>query len=357
MAKGVWYCCKKTEYNNKSIHSRYASLLAGKKTAHKSKGVKGITLKKKSVEKINDFGMGLMCRSRDLISGCVSVDDYETLNEISHGSFGIVYRARDTKTGEIVAIKEEFDGLCFSSLREIDILKSLHHPSIVEFKQVAVDDYDGVYVVMEYVENDLHEYLKRPLFSSTSLSEVKRLMKELLEGVKYLHQNRVMHRDLKPSNILINSKGELKICDFGMSRQFGSIYSPRVVTLWYRAPELLLGMKTYSFAIDMWSVGCIMAELLSKQVLFRGESEIDQLHQIYRVLGTPNETVWPGYSKLPGSRANFVRQPYNNLLCNKLFLAAILSDFGYDLLEKLLSYDPEKRITAEDALRHGWFDE
>ncbi|KAK6123024.1 hypothetical protein DH2020_043240 [Rehmannia glutinosa] len=323
--------------------------------AHKSKGVKGITLKKKSVENINDFGMGLMCRSRDLISGCVNIDDYENLNEISHGSFGIVYRARDRKTGEIVAIKEEFDGLCFSSLREIDILKSLHHPSIVEFKQVAVDDYDGVYVVMEYVENDLHEYMKRPLFSS-SLIEIKRLMKELLEGVKYLHQNRVMHRDLKPSNILISSKGELKICDFGMSRQFGSVYSPRVVTLWYRAPELLLGTKTYSSAIDMWSVGCIMAELLAKQVLFKGESEIEQLHQIYRVLGTPNEAVWPGFSNLPGSTANFVRQPYNPLR-NKLFPAAILSDFGFDLLEKLLCYDPEKRITAEDALRHGWFNE
>ncbi|KAK6123696.1 hypothetical protein DH2020_042561 [Rehmannia glutinosa] len=239
MAKGTMYCCKKSEYN--SIHSRYASLLAGKKRAHKSKGAKGITIKKKSVvsadittfekddhdeirklvycdndakevaavcsirvkkdttpkygefighdepEKMKDFGMGFMCRSRDLISGCGSIDDYETLNEISHGSFGIVYRARDRKTGQIVAIKEEFDGLCFSSLREIDILKSLHHPSIVEFKQVAVDDYDGVYVVMEYVETDLHEYMKRLSFSSPG-GEVKRLMKELLEGVKYLHR-------------------------------------------------------------------------------------------------------------------------------------------------------------------------
>ncbi|GFP80301.1 cyclin-dependent kinase g-1 [Phtheirospermum japonicum] len=158
------------------------------------------------------------------------------------------------------------------------MLRSLKHPSIVEYKQVVADDDNcDIYVVMEYVEYDLHEYMKTPL----SLVEVKRLMRELLEGVRFLHRSRVMHRDLKPSNVLVNSKGDLKICDFGMSRHFPTasdpLCSPLVCTLWYRAPELLLGSCTYLAAVDMWSVGCIMAEFFLRKVLFRGESEIQQL--------------------------------------------------------------------------------
>ncbi|KAK6123695.1 hypothetical protein DH2020_042560 [Rehmannia glutinosa] len=298
--------------------------------------------------------MGL-CKSRDLISDCGSVDEYKFLNEISHGSFGAVYRARHRKTREIVAVKEVFDGLCFLTLREIDIIKSLdHHPSIVEFKQVVVDDDDGVYIVMECVEKDLNEYMKRPF----SVNEIKCLMKELLEGVKYLHQNRVMHRDLKPSNILINSKGKLKICDFGLSRQFGSMmepyYSPCVGTLQYRAPELLVGANTYLAAVDMWSVGCIMAELFLKQVLFKGESELEQLQMIYQILGSPDGSDWPRFSNLTWSK-----EP-QNILRDKFTISTggpILSEVGFDLLHKLLTYDPLKRITPEDALKHGWFDE
>ncbi|KAL0415605.1 UNVERIFIED_CONTAM: Cyclin-dependent kinase G-2 [Sesamum latifolium] len=272
-------------------------------------------------------------------------NDYDYLNVISHGSYGIVYRARDKKTGEIVAMKQELNGLSRSTLREIEILMSLpRHPAIVEFKGVVVDDWNRVFIVIEHVEDDLKGIMKgrkHPL----SPNEVKCMTKQLLEGVKFLHENGVMHRDLKPSNILINRKGHLKICDFGLSRQFESewgSYSPRVGTLWYRAPEILAEVETYSTAIDMWSVGCIMAELLLKEVLFKERCDVDQRTKIYRILG----------------RA----KPDENLFMKFLEAAVIsgvplLKGIGFDLLKKLLEYDPDKRITAEAALEHDWFKE
>lgn len=307
-------------------------------------------------------------RSINMLQSCRDVFEYERLNKINEGTYGVVFRARDKQTGETVALKKvkmgiERDGFPLSALREMNILLSLHHPSIVNVKEVVMGDLDSVFMVMEYMEHDLKgliEVMKQPF----SISEAKCLMFQLLEGVGYLHDNWVLHRDLKSSNILMNNRGELKICDFGMSRQYGSPlkpYTSLVVTMWYRAPELLLGTKQYSTAIDMWSVGCIMAELLSKEPLFKGKSEVDQLDKIFRTLGTPNETIWPGVSKLPGSKANFVKQPYN--LLRKKFPAAsftgspVLSESGFDLLSKLLTYDPEKRITAEEALNHDWFRE
>ncbi|KAL5552468.1 hypothetical protein UlMin_039869 [Ulmus minor] len=308
-------------------------------------------------------------RSVNMLQGCRSVDEFERLNKIDEGTYGVVYRARDKKTGEIVALKKvkmekEREGFPLTSLREINILLSFHHPSIVDVKEVVVgSSLDSIFMVMEYMEHDLKalmETMKQPF----SQSEVKCLMLQLLDGIKYLHDNWVLHRDLKTSNLLLNNQGELKICDFGLARQYGSPLKPYthlVVTLWYRAPELLLGAKLYSTAIDMWSLGCIMAELLSKEPLFNGKTEFDQLDKIFRILGTPNETIWPGYSKLPGVKVNFVKHQYN--LLRKKFPATsftgspVLSDSGFDLLNKLLTYDPEKRITAEDALNHEWFRE
>ncbi|KGN51693.1 cyclin-dependent kinase G-2 isoform X1 [Cucumis sativus] len=308
-------------------------------------------------------------RSVNMLQGCRSVDEFERLNKIDEGTYGVVYRARDKKSGEVVALKKvkmekEREGFPMTSLREINILLSFHHPSIVDVKEVVVgSSLDSIFMVMEYMEHDLKalmETMKQPF----SQSEVKCLMLQLLEGVKYLHDNWVLHRDLKTSNLLMNNQGELKICDFGLARQYGSplkTYTHMVVTLWYRAPELLLGTRKYSTAIDMWSLGCIMAELLSKQPLFNGKTEVDQLDKIFRTLGTPNETIWPGFSKLPGVRVNFVKHQYN--LLRKKFPATsftgspVLSDSGFDLLNKLLTYDPEKRITAEAALNHEWFSE
>lgn len=308
-------------------------------------------------------------RTVNMLQGCRSVDEFERLNKIDEGTYGVVYRAKDKKTGEIVALKKvkmekEREGFPLTSLREINILLSLHHPSIVDVKEVVVgSSLDSIFMVMEYMEHDLKglmEAMKQPF----SQSEVKCLMLQLLDGIQYLHDNWVLHRDLKTSNLLMNNQGELKICDFGLARQYGSPLKPYthlVVTLWYRAPELLLGAKEYSTAIDMWSLGCIMAELLSKEPLFNGRSEFDQLDKIFRILGTPNEAIWPGFSKLPGVKVNFVKHQYNQL--RKKFPATsftgspVLSDAGFDLLNRLLTYDPEKRITADAALKHEWFRE
>ncbi|XP_047082659.1 cyclin-dependent kinase G-1-like [Lolium rigidum] len=307
-------------------------------------------------------------RCINMLQGCRSVDEFKRLNTINEGTYGIVSRAEDMETGETVALKKvkmenEREGFPLTSLREINILLSFHHPSIVDVKEIVVGSGDSTYMVMEYMEHDLKavmETMKQPY----SQSEVKCLMLQLLEGVKYLHDNWVIHRDLKTSNILLNNRGELKICDFGLSRQYGSPlkpYTQLVVTLWYRAPELLLGATEYSTAIDMWSMGCIMAELLTKKPLFDGKRDIDQLSKIFKMLGTPNEGIWPGYSKLPGAKAKFPKQPYNKL--REKFPAVsftgglTLSEAGFDLLNRMLTYDPETRISADAALKHEWFRE
>lgn len=180
--------------------------------------------------------------SVSMTPSCRNVFEYERLNKINEGTYGVVYKARDKKTGEIVALKKvkmdvrRDDGFPLTSLREINILSSLSHPSVVDVKEVVMDDFDGVYMVMEYLENDLKglmDKMKQPF----SIGEAKWLMLQLLEGVKYLHDNWVLHRDLKTSNILVSKEGNLKICDFGLSRQYGSPrkpYTPLVVTLWYR---------------------------------------------------------------------------------------------------------------------------
>ncbi|KAH6769202.1 hypothetical protein C2S51_014538 [Perilla frutescens var. frutescens] len=273
-----------------------------------------------------------------------AVDRYQNLDEISRGSYGVVRRARDKKTGDIVAIKEEFHGMSESTKREISILRSLpRHRSIVEYRDAIVDDCDRVFVVMEYVDNDLHRLMAtkpRPF----TVNGVKVAVRQILEGVAFLHNHGIMHRDIKPSNILVNNKtAKLKLCDFGLSRHCWSesgAYTPGVVTQCYRAPELLMGANVYSYAIDVWSVGCIMAELVLGHVLFVGRSEIQQLRRIYRIMGARGCLL----RSMVAAAAVFREAPS-------------LSALGLDLLERLLACDPSRRIAARDALNHAWFTE
>ncbi|KXZ53820.1 CDKH1 protein [Gonium pectorale] len=300
------------------------------------------------------------------LAECRSVDEYERLNRVSEGTYGVVFRARCKRTGRICALKKikmekERDGFPVTSIREINILLNLHHPNIVNVSEVVMGNrLDQIYMVMEFMDHDLKSLMndESQMVRSFSVAEVKCLMRQLLSGIHYLHVNWVIHRDLKTSNILYNNHGELKICDFGLARQFGSplrSYTQPVVTLWYRPPELLLGETLYSTAVDMWSIGCIMAELLTGKPLFPGQGDIEQLDKICNVLGTPNEDVWPGLKKLP-HWGKIVLRPQPSQLRQRFTSAfgsgATLTEAGFDLLSRLLAYDPAQRISAEEALDH-----
>nr|XP_061803475.1 cyclin-dependent kinase 11A-like isoform X4 [Nerophis lumbriciformis] len=297
------------------------------------------------------------------LQGCRSVEEFQCLNRIEEGTYGVVYRAKDKKTDEIVALKrlkmeKEKEGFPITSLREINTILKAQHPNIVTVREIVVgSNMDKIYIVMNYVEHDLKslmETMKQPFLPG----EVKTLMIQLLRGVRHLHDNWILHRDLKTSNLLLSHKGILKVGDFGLAREYGSPlkpYTPVVVTLWYRSPELLLGAKEYSTAVDMWSVGCIFGELLTQKPLFPGKSEIDQINKIFKDLGTPSEKIWPGYNELPAvKKMSFTEYHYNNL--RKRF-GALLSDQGFDLMNKFLTYCPSKRIVSDEALKHEYFRE
>jgi cell division cycle 2-like protein len=297
------------------------------------------------------------------IQGCRSVEEFQCINRIEEGTYGVVYRARDKRTNETVALKrlkmeKEKEGFPITSLREISTLLKAQHQNIVTVREIVVgSNMDKIYIVMEFVEHDLKclmETMKQPFL----LGEVKTLMMQLLRAVAHLHDNWILHRDLKTSNLLLSHKGILKVGDFGLAREYGSPlkpYTPIVVTLWYRSPELLLQAKQYSYPIDIWSVGCIFGELLTMKPLFPGKSEIDQLNIIFKDLGTPNEKIWPGYSELPlVKKVNFTEHPYNNL---RNRFGQKLTNLGFDLLNRFLTYCPNRRITAEEALKHEFFKE
>uniref|UniRef100_A0A182PHB1 cyclin-dependent kinase n=1 Tax=Anopheles epiroticus TaxID=199890 RepID=A0A182PHB1_9DIPT len=300
------------------------------------------------------------------IQGCRSVEEFLCLNRIEEGTYGVVYRAKDKRTEEIVALKrlkmeKEKEGFPITSLREINTLLKGQHPNIVTVREIVVgSNMDKIFIVMDYVEHDLKSLMetmkhKKQVFLP---GEVKCLTQQLLRAVAHLHDNWILHRDLKTSNLLLSHKGILKVGDFGLAREYGSPLKPYtsiVVTLWYRAPELLLCCKEYSTPIDIWSVGCIFAEFLSMAALFPGKTEIDQLNRIFKDLGTPNEKIWPGYSELPAvQKMTFTEYPVSNL--RKKF-AHLTSELGISLLQGLLTFDPKQRLTAEAALQHNYFKE
>ncbi|KAK6624904.1 Cyclin-dependent kinase 10 [Polyplax serrata] len=307
-------------------------------------------------------GKAMEIPEQDMLGRCRFVSEFEKLNRIGEGTYGIVYRAKDTKNDKVVALKKvrmehEKDGLPVSGLREISVLLNCRHDNIVLLKEVVVGrSLESIFLVMEYCEQDLASLLDNMQAPFTE-SQVKCIMIQVLRGLKYLHKNFIVHRDLKVSNLLMTDKGCVKIADFGLARWFGlpvRPMSPNVVTLWYRAPELLLQARTQTTSVDMWAAGCILGEILGHRPLLPGRTELGQLELIVDLLGTPSDAIWPEYSSLPALE-NFTlkQQPYNNLKQRFPWLSAA----GLRLLNFLFMYDPKKRATAEECLQSSYFKE
>lgn len=290
-------------------------------------------------------------------------EEFEKIDKIGQGSYGAVYKVRRKATRDIVALKRVRlnchmtpgydEGIPSSSLREIAALKNLRHPNILDLHEV-VHTGSSLYLVFEHLDSDLKKTLDG---TEAGLPEktARNYLFQLLKAIAYCHSRRILHRDLKLQNLLVNKNGTIKLADFGLARNLAlpyRVYTKEVVTLWYRAPEILLGSPYYGPPIDIWSLGCIFYEMLTKKVLFPGDSEIDQLFKIFRVLGTPSASQLNELYDLPYFKTSFPQWTGKDL---KILLDN--RDEAADLLSKMLTYDPTKRISANDALRLSFFDE
>ncbi|KAK3401007.1 kinase-like domain-containing protein [Sordaria brevicollis] len=325
------------------------------------------------VSSSNDSSKLLRFESAGGFGKCRSVENYDKLNDIEEGAYGWVARAREIETGKVVALKrlkidpKDRSGLPVTGLREIQILKDCNHRNIVKLKEVVVGDdtrsIENIFIVLEFLEHDLKSILEdmpEPFLAS----EVKTLLLQLCSGISYLHSHYILHRDLKTSNLLLNNRGQLKIADFGMARYYVPDSSQQkltqlVVTLWYRAPELLLGSSKYGPEIDMWSVGCIFGELLTREPLLQGKNEVDELTKIFELCGIPTDDSWPGFRRLPNARS--LRLPSSTTAptpSTKTLMRAkfpLLTSAGVSLLSSLLSLNPSRRPTASEMLEHEYF--
>lgn len=313
------------------------------------------------------------------------VSEYEVnANQIGQGSFGRVYKSTyRTKDGEIieVAVKKipirNSEGFPLSAIREISILKKFHHPNIVTLIDNFVDKprapkKGNVSLVYEYSQHDLGALIKEKI--EFDIDCIRSIMFQILNGIKFLHENYILHRDIKPANILINSKGEVKIADFGLSRFFEKrknswkAYTNNVETLWYRAPELLLSECYYKTSIDMWSVGCVMAELFIGEPLFKEQNILQQIKSIFKIIGAPDQLELARYLKINEDNADFINRympekgekgeccPFQENILS-LDKSKLLTKYpeALDLLGKMLIFDVNKRISAKDALMHEFF--
>lgn len=310
---------------------------------------------------------------------------------IGEGTYGLVFRAKHKQTNKRVAVKKfkntkEGEGISITACREIMLLRELapaQHPNIVSLEDIFLSPQDkSLYMVFEFADYNLFDIIRyhQDQKSSLDLYTVKSIMWQMLNGIHCLHANWIMHRDIKPSNILVMGEGKevgiVKIADFGLARIFQSPLRSLsengvVVTIWYRAPELLLGAKHYTRAVDIWAIGCIFAELMASKPLFPGKEkdpqnpnlfQTDQVEKIFRVLGKPSPDVWPDVVVLPEWKrvqTDFPRVPPTSPEAGlRQAVPGLRPDTAaYDLLVRMLCYDPTRRITAEDALEHPYFKE
>mmetsp|Transcript_21512 Transcript_21512/g.54191 ORF Transcript_21512/g.54191 Transcript_21512/m.54191 type:complete len:309 (-) Transcript_21512:485-1411(-) len=291
------------------------------------------------------------------------MDNYERLEKVGKGTYGVVYKARDAN-GDIFALKEigleaEDEGIPSTAIREIALLKELQHPNIVRLYDVIHTESE-LTLVFEFLDQDLKKLLDL-CDGGLDADTCRSFMCQLLRGVAYCHQQRVLHRDLKPQNLLINREGALKLADFGLARAFGipvRSYTHEVVTLWYRSPDVLLGSRKYSTPVDLWSCGCIFAEMINGKPLFPGNTDRDQLQRIFHILGTPSPMTWPSVVELPEWKSDFPRyegRTWEQIAGQIDDRQKVLDEFGLDLLSLFLQYDPINRISARNSLEHDYF--
>ncbi|CAE7531860.1 CRK2 [Symbiodinium natans] len=239
-----------------------------------------------------------------------------------------------------------------NAIREISLLKELQHPNIVRLCDVIHTE-RKLTLVFEYLDQDLKKLLDM-CDGGLDPATTKSFLYQLLRGIAYCHAHRVLHRDLKPQNLLINREGSLKLADFGLARAFGipvRSYTHEVVTLWYRAPDVLMGSRKYSTPVDIWSVGCIFAEMVNGRPLFPGDTDANQLQKIFKILGTPSESIWPTITELPDWKPDF--QQFEPMAWKSI--APNLDAEGTDLMSKFLQYWPDRRISGKASMEHEYF--
>jgi len=289
---------------------------------------------------------------------------FKKIEKIGEGTYGVVYKAtRKDNPHEILALKKirldmDEEGVPSSAIREISLLKALAHSNIVKLWDV-VPTKNKLYMVFEFLDQDL----KKHIDSTNGLLApdlIKSYMFQLLSSIAFCHSHRILHRDLKPQNLLIDTAGRLKLADFGLARAVGvplRTYTHEVITLWYRAPEILMGSEAYSTPVDMWSIGCIFTEMVTKRPLFPGDSEIDEIFRIFRTMGTPNEQLWPGVTRLPHYQTTWPRIPIPSNMFADVFdhQPEPERSRGLDLLRRFLTYVPQRRISAKESLNHPYF--
>lgn len=284
---------------------------------------------------------------------------YEKIEFLGEGQFATVYKARDVESDNIVAVKkiklgsriEKQDGINRTALREIKLLQELHHKNLIGLIDVF-GHLSNVSLVFDFMDTDLEVIIKDNTIILTT-ANIKSYVIQTLQGLEYLHINWILHRDLKPNNLLVNANGVLKIGDFGLAKLYGSpnrLNTNQVVTRWYRSPELLFGAKQYGTCIDMWAVGCILAELLLRVPFLPGDSDLDQLTRIFQVFGNPTEDNWPGCKSL----SDYVEfKPFVPVPLKHIFTAAV--DDLLDVITGLLVLYPMKRKSCTEILKMPFF--
>ncbi|CAO2649574.1 Nn.00g069590.m01.CDS01 [Neocucurbitaria sp. VM-36] len=311
--------------------------------------------------------------------GCSKIGEYEMMQKLGEGTFGEVHKARHRVTGSIFALKKilmhnEKDGFPITALREIKLLKMLSHDNVLKLQEMAVErpKAEGrkraiLYMVTPYMDHDLSGLLDNPDVRFQE-AQIKCYMLQLFKGLQYLHDNHILHRDMKAANLLINNRGRLQIADFGLARHYDEAvpqrgrgngeakreYTTLVVTRWYRPPELLLQLRRYTPAIDMWGAGCVFGEMFKRKPILAGQSDLHQAQIIFELVGSPNDQSMPGWNELPGAES--VRQ-FGTNQGNIASRFRELSPTGLSLIKDLMKLDWRKRINAIDAIDHPYFRE